>query len=46
MISGGQEVSAFGSSGEGDDSNFFFLIEDDNWILRCVNKNEGDEFYV
>ena len=21
------------------------IISDDNWVLRCVNRNEGDLFY-
>ena len=39
MISGGQEVSTFGNGGDGDDStSLFYKNKDDNWVVRCVNK--------
>ena len=40
MITKNQEVSCFGQSGEGDDSKAFIIL-DDNWVLKCLNKKEG-----
>ena len=37
MITLGQEVSAFGHGGEGDDN--------DNWILKCLKKGDGELFF-
>lgn len=44
MVSGGQEISAYGTEGEGNDSKTLF-IQDDNWVLRCVHKSEGEQFF-
>ena len=43
MITNGQEVSAFGTNGVGNDSKNCFKL-DDNWILKCLNKEEGEKF--
>ena len=44
MITKNQEVSCFGREGEGDESKFFVIL-DDNWVISCLNKNEGDSFF-
>jgi hypothetical protein len=43
MITNGQEVSAYGNGGKGNDSNFLSIYKylDDNWILECLNKKSG-----
>jgi hypothetical protein len=44
MITNGQEVSGFGEGGEGDDSIHWSIL-DDNWILHCLSKKDGEHFY-
>ena len=43
MITKNQEVSCFGNEGYGNESNFNNML-DDNWVIRCLSKTEGDNF--
>jgi dolichyl-phosphate-mannose--protein O-mannosyl transferase len=44
MITKGQEISCYGHEGLGNES-IIFLILDDNWVIKCLNKKDGDEFF-
>jgi hypothetical protein len=43
MITEAQEVSAFGSDGLGDESNFH-IYADDNWIINCHDQPNESVF--
>jgi hypothetical protein len=38
MITQGQEISAYGNYGFGNDN--------DNWILKCQSRKDGQDFFV
>lgn len=41
MVTKNQEVSAFGNGGNGNQSKIILYL-DDNWIVRCMKKKEGE----